>query len=231
MGGLDHFLGTFFDAAVMAKYLPAILQGTLVTIEVGLGVIVTGILSGLVLACLRALRLRVLSWAIIGFADIFRALPPLILMLLLYFGLPAVEIRLSALAVLFLVLSLVLAAVAEEVFWAALTAIDKGQWEAGLATGLGFGGTLAYVAIPQALRLATPPLVNRMLTITKMTALGSVIGVSETLSAATTAQSFSGSATPLTLAAIAYLVVFLPFVALVRAVERRLAPGAGRKEA
>jgi polar amino acid transport system permease protein len=65
----------------------------------------------------------------------------------------------------------------------------------------------------------------------EMTAIGSVIGVSETLSSATTAQSFSGSATPLTLAAIAYLVVFLPFVALVRWLERRAGPGARRKQA
>ncbi|HET6305897.1 MAG TPA: ABC transporter permease subunit [Rhodopila sp.] len=221
MGGLNHFLDTFFNPAVIAKYTPAILNGTLVTIEIGASVILTGILAGLALACLRALKLRPLAWAIVGFADVFRALPPLILILLFYFGLPLVGIRLSATEVLFTVLSLALAAVAEEVFWASLTAIDKGQWEAGLATGLGFGRTLAYVALPQALRIATPPLVNRMLTITKMTALGSVIGVSETLSAASTAQSFSGSATPLTLAAIAYLLVFLPFVALVRWLERR----------
>jgi polar amino acid transport system permease protein len=231
MGGFDHFLDTFFNPTVMAKYTPAILNGTLVTVEVGIGVIVTGILAGLALACLRTLKLRPLVWAIVGFADVFRALPPLILILLCYFGLPSVGIRLSAITVLFTVLSLVLAAVAEEVFWAALTAIDKGQWEVGLATGLGFGGTLAYVALPQALRIATPSLVNRMLTITKLTAIGSVIGVSETLSSATTAQSFSGSATPLTLAAIAYLVVFLPFVALVRWLERHAGPGSRRKQA
>ena len=224
MGGLGHFLHTFFDPVVMARYAPSILAGTGVTLLVAAAVIVAGGSLGLALACLRAYRVRPLSLLIVLFADLGRALPPLVLILLLFFGLPGAGIRLSGPAVLFLVLSFVLAAVAEEIFWAGFTALDRGQWEAGLATGLGFTRTLAYVALPQTLRLAAPPLVNRMLGITKMTALGSVIGVPEILGAATTAQSFSGSATPLTLAALAYLAVFLPFVALARWAERALSP-------
>ena len=71
--------------------------------------------------------------------------------------------------------------------------------------------------------LAIPPLVNRVLAITKMTALGSAIGVSEILSSATTAQSFSGSATPLTMSVAAYLVIFLPMVVVARWLESRTA--------
>jgi polar amino acid transport system permease protein len=125
--------------------------------------------------------------------------------------------------VLFLVLAATLAAFAEEIFWAGFSSVEKGQWEAGIATGLGFTRTLAYVALPQAVRLAIPPLVNRVLAITKMTALGSAIGVSEILSSATTAQSFSGSATPLTMSVVAYLVIFLPMVVFARWLESRTA--------
>ncbi len=101
--------------------------------------------------------------------------------------------------------------------------MPKGQWEAGRATGLGFTQTLVQIALPQAARLALPPLVNRVLAISKMTALGSVIGVSEILSVASTAQSFTGSAAPLTMGAIAYVIVFLPLVVLTRLLERRFA--------
>lgn len=223
MTSLDRFLTTFFNGSVMLRYLPDLLSGALVTVLLGLAIVVFGIALGLVLACLRAYRVRALNALIVCFADVGRSLPPLVVILLFHFGLPGVGIRLSGQMVVFLVLGGTLAAFAEEIFWAGFTAIDKGQWEAGLATGLGFRSTLIYVALPQAIRLATPPLVNRALAITKMTALGSVIGVSEILSAATTAQSFSGSATPLTMGAIAYIVVFLPFVYAAHRLERRFA--------
>ncbi|MCM2477073.1 ABC transporter permease subunit [Rhizobium sp. CG5] len=221
MDGLTRFLTTFFDPAMMQAHAPAVLAGVWVTLKIGLAVIIAGIALGLLLACLRTYGRKLVNFPIICFADIFRALPPLVLILILYFGLPSAGVLLSGPMVLFLVLSLTLAAFAEEIFWAGFSAIEKGQWEAGIATGLGFTGTLIHVALPQAVRLATPPLVNRVLAITKMTALGSVIGVEEVLSAATTAQSFSGSATPLSLAAIAYLIIFLPVVFLARTLESR----------
>jgi len=154
---------------------------------------------------------------------VFRALPPLVLVLLVYFGLPNVGINLPSFAVLWLVLALVLAAFAEEIFWAGILSIPKGQWEAAHSTGLGFLGTLAYVVLPQAIRLTVPPLTNRTIAITKNTALGTVIGVGEILNQATTAQSFSGNATPLMMGAIAYVALFIPVVVLGRFLETRFA--------
>jgi polar amino acid transport system permease protein len=157
------------------------------------------------------------------FVDMFRALPPLVLVLLVYFGLPNVGINLPSFAVLWLVLSFVLAAFAEEIFWAGILSIPKGQWEAARSTGIGFISTLAYIVLPQAIRLTVAPLTNRTLAITKNTALGMVIGVSEILGQATTAQSFAGNATPLTMGAIAYVILFIPVVVLGRWLETRFA--------
>jgi len=218
---MDRFLETFFNPVVMAKYTPDIIAGIWVTLQIASAVIVAGILAGLALACLRSYGVKTLNFFIICYADIFRALPPLVVILILYFGFPSIGIQLSGPMVLFLVLAATLAAFAEEIFWAGFSSVEKGQWEAGIATGLGFTRTLAYVALPQAVRLAIPPLVNRVLAITKMTALGSAIGVSEILSSATTAQSFSGSATPLTMSVVAYLVIFLPMVVFARWLESR----------
>jgi polar amino acid transport system permease protein len=219
----SRFLDTFFKWQVMERYLPAILKGVVVTIEVAAAVVVTGILFGLALAIVRAFRILAVNALIVVFVDILRALPPLVLILLVYFGLPNVGINLPSFAVLWLVLALVLAAFAEEIFWAGILSIPKGQWEAARSTGLGFLGTLAYVVLPQAIRLTVPPLTNRTIAITKNTALGTVIGVGEILNQATSAESFSGNATPLMMGAIAYLILFVPVVAFGRFLETRFA--------
>jgi polar amino acid transport system permease protein len=221
MTALDRFLDAFLNPVVAARYAPAILNGVLVTIEIAACVVVTGLLLGLALAVVRAFGVRPVNALIVVLVDVLRALPPLILILIVYFGLPNVGVSLPAFAVLWLVLSLVLAAFAEEVFWAGIRSVGRGQWEAARATGLSFAQALAYVVLPQATRLAVPPLTNRTIAITKNTALGSVIGVGEILNQASTGQSFSGNATPLMLGALAYVVLFLPVVAAGRAIERR----------
>ena len=217
------FLDAFFKWELIERYFPAIMAGMAVTIEIATAVVLTGISLGLLLAIVRSFRLLPVSALIVLFADIFRALPPLVLVLLVYFGLPNVGINVPSFAVLWLVLALVLAAFAEEIFWAGILSIPKGQWEAARSTGLGFLATLAHVVLPQAIRLAVPPLTNRTIAITKNTALGTVIGVSEILNQATAAQSFSGNATPLMMGAIAYLVLFVPVVIAGRYLETRFA--------
>ncbi|SES37174.1 amino acid ABC transporter membrane protein 1, PAAT family [Tranquillimonas rosea] len=216
-----RFLDTFFDGAVMARYLPDLISAIWVTLYLAVVIVAAGLALGLALACLRTLGSKWLNVPIIIFADLGRAIPPLVVILIFYFGLPGLGITLSGQLVIVLVLGAVLAAFAEEIFWAGLTSLSAGQWEAGRATGLTFGQTLFSIALPQAVRLAIPPLVNRALAITKMTALGSVIGVKEILAVSSSAQSFSGSATPLTMAALAYLAIFIPVVIASRLIERR----------
>jgi len=223
MEAWSRFLDTFFNWNVIERYFPAIMKGVVVTIEIAGAVVVTGTLLGLVLAILRTFRMLPVNALIVIFVDAFRALPPLVLILLVYFGLPNIGLNLPSFAVLWLVLSLVLAAFAEEIFWAGILSIPKGQWEAARSTGLGFLATLTYIVLPQAIRLTVPPLTNRTIAITKNTALGTVIGVGEILNQATTAQSFSGNATPLMMGAIAYAILFIPVVLFGRFLETRFA--------
>jgi polar amino acid transport system permease protein len=220
---VNAFLETFFKPNLIAQYLPSILTGVLVTIEIALAVVATGLALGLALAVIRSFQIKPLNALIIVFVDMFRALPPLVIVLIVYFGLPNVGVSIPSFAVLWLVLSLVLAAFAEEIFWAGILSIPKGQWEAARSTGIGFLGTLSYVVLPQAVRLTVPPITNRTVAITKNTALGTVIGVPEILNQATTAQSFSGNATPLMMGALAYVLLFIPVVAFGRFLETRFA--------
>jgi polar amino acid transport system permease protein len=220
---MNAFLETFFKPNLIAQYLPSILKGVLTTIEIALAVVITGLALGLALAVLRSFQIKPLNALIVVFVDIFRALPPLVIVLIVYFGLPNVGVSIPSFAVLWLVLSLVLAAFAEEIFWAGILSVPKGQWEAARSTGITFLGTLSSIVLPQAVRLTVPPITNRTVAITKNTALGMVIGVPEILSQATTAQSFSFNATPLMMGAIAYLVLFVPVVIAGRWIEARFA--------
>lgn len=216
---------TFLNPEVAALYWPQILRGMGVTVAVGLAVVLTGLMLGLGLAMLRALHLRALSLLVVAYADVMRSLPPLILLIVVYFGFPSLGLPLSAFATTWLALSLVLAAYAEESIWAGIVSLPQGQMEAARSTGLRWWQAMRWVILPQALRRAVPPLTNRVISITKNTALGSVVALSEILNQAQAASSTSGNPTPLTLGALAYLVVFLPVVALARWIERR---GKGR---
>jgi polar amino acid transport system permease protein len=219
----ERFLDTFFNGKVMLKYLPDILSGMVVTIELALLIVVSGLAAGLALALIRSLAIRPVNWLIIFIVDLFRSLPPLVIIVLMYFGLPYAEVSPSGFVSTWLSLALVLMAFSEEIFWAGITSVHKGQWEASRSTGLSFGQTLMNVVLPQALRLTIPPLTNRTIAITKGTALGTVVAVTEILGEASSAVSNSYNPSPLMMGAAAYLVLFLPVVVLARRLEKRFA--------
>jgi polar amino acid transport system permease protein len=207
----------------MQQYLPKVIEGFFLTVELALAVVATGIACGFALALVRALRVRAFNFCIVVFADALRALPPLVLIILFYFALPTVGVRMSGFVATWLALSLVLAAYAEEIFWAGIVAVPKGQWEAARAIGLDFAQLLRFVVLPQAVRITIPPLTNRAIAITKGTALGAVVAVGEILYQAQSAYAFSYNPSPLVLGAVAYLILFLPVVWFGRWVETRFA--------
>ncbi len=218
---LDAFLFSFFNPTVTADYLPLIAQGFGLTVMLSLAVIGCGLAAGLGLAIVRTLAIRPLNWLLIFVVDLLRALPPLVIILLIFFGLPMVGVDISAFAATWLSLTLVLMAFSEETLWSGITAVHKGQWEAARSTGLTFWQTLSQVILPQAIRMTIPSLTNRVIVITKGTALGAVVGVSDILGASQTAVSFSHNPTPLTIGALAYLLLFIPMIAFGRWVGRR----------
>ena len=222
MSTWERFLDTFFNGRMMAKYLPDIAYGTLVTIELAALVIISGLAAGLALALLRSLGFRPVNLLLVFVVDLFRALPPLVIIVFIYFGLPAVDVSPSGFVSTGLSLTFVLMAFSEEIFWAGITSIPKGQWEAARSTGLSYGQTLLTVVLPQAVRLTIPPLTNRTIAITKGTALGTVVAVSEILGMASSAVSNSYNPSPLTLGAAAYLILFFPMVVLGRWLETRM---------
>lgn len=225
---LSGLFDLFFNLDVALRYLPDLLRGAWVTVSLSALVVTSGLMLGLFLALVRQISPRPVVELIRLWVDCFRAVPPLAVVLLMYFGLPGVGINISAFWVLWLCLTWILSSFAEEIFWAGITTINKGQWEASRSTGMTNGQTLRYVILPQAFKICIPPLTNRAIAITKNTALGTAIGMPELLNEAQTAQSFSGNATPLILAAIAYLIIFMPVMALASKLEKRMIWGTRR---
>ena len=222
MDGWARFLETFFNAEVAARYLPAILAGMGITIVLGVAVSLAGLALGVALAILRAMQRPWLSLPIVAFADIMRALPPLVIIIVFFFAFPEIGISMSAFMATWLALTLVLAAYAEESVWGGILSLPRGQSEAARSTGLTWWQTMRAVILPQAFRVALAPLTNRVIAVSKNVALGSVVALSEVLNNAQSATSTAGNPTPLTMAAAAYLVIFVPAMLAARRLETRM---------
>jgi His/Glu/Gln/Arg/opine family amino acid ABC transporter permease subunit len=220
---MGRFGETFLNWEVMAQYAPKIVEGFLVTLQLAAVIVLTGLAAGLLAAVIRTLRFRPINFVIVLAVDVLRALPPLVLIMILYFALPTIGVRLSGFIATWIALSAILAAFAEEIFWAGILAVPRGQWEAARSTGLSFMQAMSHVVLPQAVRLTIPPLTNRTIAITKGTALGATVAVGEILYQAQTGYSFSYNPSPLTLGALAYLILFIPVVWFGRWVETRFA--------
>jgi len=219
---MDALLLQFFSLDVAITYFPKMLRGLWVTIQLAFFIVISGLSLGLGLSLLRALKNRLLNFAIIFFADLMRCLPPLTLMFIFFFAFPLIGIPLSGKVAAWLALSLVLAAFSEEIFWTAILSVDKGQWDAARATGLSFSYTIFDVILPQALRISIPPLTNRTIAITKGVALASAVAVPEMLGEAIAATSYSSNSTPLIMAAVGYLAIFFPLTLISQRIESRI---------
>jgi len=212
---------TFFNWPVFRDALPLLLEGLGITVLLGAVSIVAGFVSGLLMALLRLygfMPLRVLARVYI---DVFRSIPLLVLLVLVYYALPFVGVRLSSFAAAATALSMVSCAYTAEIFRAGIEAIPKGQFEAAGAIGLGFFDTMRDVVLPQALRIVTPPLTSNCINVLKDTALASVVAMPDLLKQATQAQALAANPTPLIGAALLYLVLLLPLVRLVGHFEGR----------
>ncbi|WP_431284414.1 amino acid ABC transporter permease [Humitalea sp. 24SJ18S-53] len=216
---MDRFADHYLNLAILAQYGPEIAAGLWVTIAVAAVLVAIGLGLGLVMATVLIARVPVLRWFVTGWIEVFRTLPQLAVIIVLYFGLPYAEIRLSPFWATAGGLGAVLSAFAAEIFRSSIQALPPGQWDAARALGLRFMPTFFLVILPQGIRLAIPLLTNRTIAIIKGTALGTAVSLPEILGRAQSATAISANPSPLTLAAALYLVLFLPLVIASRRLE------------
>ncbi|NIY75885.1 amino acid ABC transporter permease [Thalassospira sp. HF15] len=221
---MDLF-STFFNIPVLMQSLPQLMNGLLVTIGIGATSIIAGLIGGLFLAVLRLYAGPVVIALVRGYIDVFRSIPLLVLLIIVYYALPFVGIRLSPFFSAVTALTLVSSAYTAEIFRAGIEAIPKGQFEASAALGLSNRYIMTDVILPQAIRIVIPPLTNNCINVLKDTALASVVAMPDLLKQATQAQALAANPTPLIGAAVIYLILLLPMVRFVARLEKRFSRG------
>ena len=214
-------LDTFFNGQVMLSAFPALMRGLLNTILLGLLAIGIGIPVGLVISLIRLYAPKPFRWLAIGYIDIFRAMPVLVVLILIYYALPFVGIRFSSWVSATLAFTFIMSAYSAVVFRSGIESIPKGQFEAAHALGLTFLQTLYKVILPQAMRVVIPPATSNCVSMFKDTSLASAVALPELLKEANDAQAFYANPSPLIAAALVYLAFLWPMVRLVGYLEKR----------
>jgi len=212
---------SFFNAEIAAAAMPIVLDGLLNTILLSLLVVPLGLLGGLILALLASVRHPLVRWPLMAWVDFFRAFPPLVLLVLLFAGLPFAGLELGGFACVAIAFFLNTGAYYGEILRAGIDSVPSGQIEAARSTGLSRLQSMAYVVLPQAVRNVLPDLMSNTLEVVKLTSLGSVVAVPELLFQARQAQSVTYNPTPIVMAAVIYFLILWPLVRLLSRLENR----------
>ena len=218
---MENLIHTFFNWPVLVESMPFLLNGFVVMIRIGATSIALGLMGGLFLALVKLYAPRPGPLLAQIYIDVYRSIPLLVYLFIVYYALPFVGIRLSAFWATTVALSMVSSAYAAEIYRAGIEAVPKGQFEASSALGLGFFDTMRDVVLPQAIKIVIPPMTGNCVNVLKDTALASVVALPELLKEAMQAQALAANPTPLVGAAALYLLLLWPMVRLVAYFERR----------
>lgn len=216
-----NFIDVFFNWEILINSFPAMLRGLVVTLQLSAIGIVFGTILGLGVALLRLHGNELAKVLVRFYIDVIRAMPVMVLLILVYFALPFAEIRMSSFMSAALVLIVVSAAYAAEVFRSGIIAVPPGQIEAAKALGIGSVKTFLHITLPQAIRISLPPMTSNWVTLVKETSLASIVALPELLKYSLDAQAYHANPTPLIGAAMIYIILLFPLVKLVSWLEHR----------
>lgn len=223
---------SFFQVDVARRMLPEVaLIAARNTLVYTVGSFALGLVLALVLALMKMSTIKPYRWVASGYVELFRGLPALITIILFGFALPIAfdGFRLPGgkLVTGSVALGVVAAAYMAETIRAGVLAVPRGQAEAARSLGMSASRAMASIVLPQAFRIIIPPLTNEFVLLIKDTSLLFVLGTTPVTKELTKfARDFmqtTQNATPLTVAAIVYLMITLPLTWLVRRLERRAA--------
>lgn len=204
-------------------------QGVIYTVMVTLACSATGMLAGLVTVGMYRLDLPGVTPLLDSFTYIFRGIPVLVLLFLVYFGLPAIGIKVFPLLAMMLSLGLITGAYLAEVFRGALDSVDAGEILAAKAMGMTRLQILIYLELPQMLRFALPGMVNEFTTVLKYSPFAYTVGIPEITKQAMTLASTTLRGVEIYLAVgILYFAIYRIFLVGAQWLERRYrVPGIG----
>ncbi|MCM3597116.1 amino acid ABC transporter permease [Metabacillus idriensis] len=213
------------DFPAIAPSIPFILQGIPVTLKiVGLSALI-GFILAVILALLKISRIKPLMWIADAYTSVFRGTPLILQLLIIYYGAPQIlgfEIDPYPAAVATFALNS--GAYISEVIRAGIMAIDKGQREAAMALGVPYSKMMKDIIFPQAIKNILPALMNEFITLTKESAIVTIIGVQDIMRSSyivggQTYRYFE----PILIAGLIYYVMVIILTLLGKLVERRMA--------
>ena len=173
-----------FISLAISSFWPMLYAGLVFTIPITLISFSLGLLLGFIVALIRLYGPAPLKSVVRFYVWIIRGTPLLVQLFLIFYALPSVGITLDAFPAAVIGFTLNVGAFTSEVIRATLLSVAKGQWEAAHSIGMSWGQSLRYIILPQAARVAVPPLSNTFISLVKYTSLASVITVPELFLAA-----------------------------------------------
>lgn len=209
----------------IASILPALLKGTLTTVEIFALTLAFSLPLGLIIAFFAMSRVMPVKLIADAYIYVLRGTPLMLQLFFVYYGLPALGISLDRFPAAVVTFVLNYAAYFAEIYRAGIQSIPTGQYEA--ARALGFGGfkTLRYVVLPQAVRRMIPPITNEVITLVKDTALATAIAVPELIKAAKDAANRDVDTTGYVVAAGIYLLLTFVVTFISKKLEKRFSAG------
>jgi polar amino acid transport system permease protein len=218
---MQDFLEAFLNWEIMREASPILWQGLRATLLLSLLVVPLGLLGGIILAVLSTLPYVWVRWPLRIWVDTFRALPPLVLLIFIFAGLPFLGLEISAWSAVAIGFFLNTGAYYGEILRAGIESVPRGQVEAARSTGLTAAQTMRFIVLPQAVRNVLPDLISNTLEVVKLTSIASVVALPELLFQARQAQSVTYNASPIVAAAIIYFILLWPVVRLLSRLENK----------
>ena len=171
-----------FDFSILLPYLPQFGSALLVTLQVTVSALLLGILFAIPLSLLKILPIKPLNWLAALYTSIFRGVPLMVQVFMMYFGIPLVTgLRFNAFQAGTLIFAMNSAAYLSESLRGGIKAIDRGQFEASMALGVRYPGMMKDIIFPQAIKSVMPSIVNEFISLLKNTTLIASIGLVDIL--------------------------------------------------
>ena len=219
---MELFLDNFANWDSLKDAYPLLLQGLWMTILLSLAALPVGIALGLLVGVVFSFNIRWLNRILIVYIDLFRSFPIIVLLVLIFYGLPFLGLTLNAFVAVIVALGLNNSGYYGEIFRAGIQAVPKGQREAARALGLGPWQEVGFVVLPQAVRKVLAPLASNSLELIKGTSVASLVALPDLLRSARVAQEQSYNPTPLMAAAVIFFLALWPLARWVARLERQM---------
>lgn len=168
-----------FNFRVIFEYLPMFVTGMKFTFLISFAAILLALVAGIIACACRISGIKLLKYPAIAYIEVMRSTPLLVQIYFFYFGLPTIGVNIPEVQTGILALMLNSGAYVAEIIRAGISAVDQGQIEAGLSSGLNYVQRMRFIILPQALGVTIPPLLGQSVVLVKDSALLSLISVAE----------------------------------------------------